>query len=74
MTKLYYTIEKQTEPFDDTEVCTGWKNIQVYEIANDQPKLWFELEIENEESSLKSIQSWLNDNGFGKRNYEFVWL
>lgn len=74
MTKLYYTIEKQTEPLEDTEVCTGWKNIQVYEIANDQPKLWFELEVENEESSLKSIQSWLDNSGFRHRKYEFVCL
>ncbi len=37
-TKIYYTVEKQTQTIDTVEECTGWKNIQVYEIANDRPK------------------------------------
>ena len=43
-TKIYYTVEKQTQTIDTVEECTGWKNIQVYEIANDRPKQWFEIE------------------------------
>lgn len=74
MRKLYYTIEKETQTIDTIEECTGWKNIQVYEIVHDQPKLWFELVARNEESSENEIQTWLDNNGFGDREYEFILL
>ena len=75
MSKLYYTLEKQTQTIDTVEECTGWKTIIVYEIANDRPKEWFTLEnVSNEESSQKAIEEYLEDNGFGDRNYDFIWL
>jgi hypothetical protein len=74
MTKLFYTVEKQTQIIDTVEECTGWKTIQVYEIANDQPKMWFELEARNDDSNEEEIQTWLDNNGFEDREYEFVWL
>jgi hypothetical protein len=74
MTKLFYTVEKQTQTIDTIEECTGWKTIQVYEIILDQPKIWFELEARNDDSSEEEIQTWLDNNGFGNREYEFVWL
>lgn len=75
MSKLYYTVEKQTQTIDTVEECTGWKTIIVYEIANDRPKEWFTLEnVSNEESSQKAIEEYLEDNGFGDRNYDFIWL
>ena len=64
MTKLFYTVEE----------CTGWKTIQVYEIANNQPKMWLELEARNDDSSDEEIQTWLDNNGFEDRKYEFVRL
>ncbi len=73
-TQTIYTVEKQTRTIDTVEECTGWKTIQVYEIANDQPKMWFEIEARNDDSSGEEIQTWLDNNGFENREYEFVGL
>jgi hypothetical protein len=71
MKTLYYTVEKQTTNLDGIEECTGWKTISVYEIVLDKPKLWFELDAKNEDSSENEIQEWLDSNGFEDREYEF---
>ena len=49
--KIYYTIEKQTQTIDTIEECNGYKNIQVYRIKNNQPKIWFQIEARNDEYS-----------------------
>ena len=54
--------------------CIGWKNIQVYEIANDIPKLWFEIEARNDDYTNTQIKNWLDNNGFGDREYDMIWL
>ena len=74
MKSLYFTVEKQTNIYDGVEECSGWKTISVYEILLDRPKLWFEIEAKNEDSSKDEIQNWLDENGFGNREYEFVRL
>lgn len=74
MKTLYYTIEKQTSNIDTIEECTGWKTIRVYTIVLDVPKLWFEIEVKNETSSIEEIQFCLDDNGFENREYEFEQL
>lgn len=74
MKSLYFTVEKQTNTYDGVEECVGWKTISVYEILLDRPKLWFEIEAKNEDSSEGVIQDWLDENGFGDRDYEFVRL
>ena len=73
-TKIYYTVEKQTQIIDTVEECTGWKDILVYKIEEDKPKLWFEIEARNDESSEKEIQTWLDNNRFEDREYEMLWL
>jgi len=73
-TKLYYTVEKQTQTIDTIEECIGWKNIQVYEIANDIPKLWFEIEARNDDYTNVQIQNWLDNNGYEDREYDMIWL
>ena len=74
MTNLYYTIERQTQMIDTIEECTGWDTIRVYEIANDIPKLWFELEAKSENFIFQEIQTWLDNNGFEDREYFFTEL
>ena len=74
---LYYTVEKETITIDsitDHSGLTGHKTIKIYEIQNDKPKIWFELDVRNEDSSEDEIQNWLNDNGFGEREYEMLCL
>tara|TARA_R110002050_G_scaffold79261_12_gene169467 strand:- start:15189 stop:15416 length:228 start_codon:yes stop_codon:yes gene_type:complete len=73
-TKLYYTVEKQTQTIDTIEECTGWKTIQVYEIVNDIPKIWFDIEARNDDYTNVQIQNWLDNNGFGDREYDMIWL
>jgi len=36
--------------------------------------MWFEFEARNDDSSIEEIQTWLDNNGFKDREYEFVWL
>jgi hypothetical protein len=72
--KLYYTVEKELQTINTIEECTGWKNVIVYEIANDRPKAWFELTIKNKKSTEKNIHKWLKHGGFFNRNYDLVLL
>jgi len=74
MRELYYTIEKQTQTIDTIEECTGWKTIIVYDIVNDTPKIWFEIESRNDEYSENEIQTWLDNNGFEDKEYSFTEL
>lgn len=74
MTNIYYTVEKQTYEIGSIEECTGWKKILVYEIQNNVPKLWFELEKKNDKDSAKCIRKWLDKNGFKDREYNMIWL
>lgn len=73
-TTLYFVVEKQLESIDGFEETTGWKTITVYEIVNDIPKMWFDFECTNSNDSTEAIQEWLDDNGFGERNYKFQQL
>lgn len=73
-TKLYYTVQKETQQDDSFEYCTGTKNIAVYEIVKDRPKLFFDVDVDNEDRCDESIDNWLEDNGFGNRLYDFVEL
>ncbi len=73
-TTLYYVVERQLEDIDGNEETTGWKTITVYEIANDIPKMWFDIECTSNKHSESMIQHWLNDNGFGERQYKFKQL
>jgi cupin superfamily acireductone dioxygenase involved in methionine salvage len=72
--KIYYTIEKQTQTIDTIEECNGYKNIQVYRIKNNQPKIWFQIEARNDEYSENEIQFWLDNNGFDEMNFEMILL
>lgn len=69
MKELFYTVEKETEMVNDTEVCTGMKSATVYEIALDKPHNWFTVELPNKASTPEAIDQWLNDNGFGDKSY-----
>ena len=51
-----------------------WRDIYVYQIVNDQPKLWFELEAYDSTFDENEIQTWLDNNGFENREYNFYQL
>ena len=66
MKKLYYTSYNRDDKY--------WRDIYVYEIVNDQPKLWFELEAYESTFDEDEIQTWLDNNEFENREYNFYQL
>jgi hypothetical protein len=72
--KLYYVVEKELIQVGEVEETSGHKNIQVYEIQNNVPVKFFDLEVLNEEDSLESMQEYLDENGFGDESFEFIVL
>lgn len=67
--KLYFTVEKETEIGNEEETITGNKTITVYDIVNNEPKLFAAIDCGNEENSKDKIQEYLNDNGYGDDEY-----
>lgn len=74
MRKLYYTVEKELQQVGDIEETTGYKMITVYEIENNVPTKFFELEISNDENTKEAINNYLSDNGYGDETFELVQL
>lgn len=69
--KLYYTVEKEIE---DDQFLTGNKEVMVYEIVNNEPKRFFSLDLSNEDDTQEEIQDYLDDNGYGDDEFEFILL
>ncbi len=71
--KLHFTVEKE---IDSTgESLTGNKTITVYNIVDNEPSVFFELNSSNENSSKKEIQNYLNDNhGYDDDDFELIQL
>lgn len=74
--KLFYVVTKGLTCSDNDfiEETTGWKDIQVYTIEDNEPKMFFPLELMNEDSTEEEIQNYLDDNGYGDDEYEFKQL
>lgn len=70
--KLYFVIEKEIA--SDGESLTGNKNISVYEIVNNEPKMFTLIDAVNEDNSKAKIQDYLNDNGFEAEDFVFKQL
>jgi len=71
--KLYYTVSKEISS-DLEDELTGNKTITVYEITNDTPVKFFDVECQNSDSSTKEIQNYLDDNGYGDDEFELTEL
>ncbi len=71
--KLYYTVSKEISS-DLEDELTGNKTITVYEITNDTPTKFFNVECQNSDSSTKEIQNYLDDNGYGDDEFELTEL
>jgi hypothetical protein len=72
--KLYYVIEKQLQDNGDCEETNGWKNITVYSITDNIPVNEFIVEAEISDNSVEAITNYLEDNGMGDDEYEFIQL
>ena len=55
MKTVYYTVEKELQNVGDIEETTGYKDINVYFIENNIPKLLVTFFIKNTESSEEII-------------------
>jgi len=77
MKKLYYVIEKEVQDIDDVQECTGYKDVTVYQIIDNEPKRITTLTLENFTDSQEEIFDWLSGNGYGDNvsdEYELVRL
>jgi len=73
--KLYYTVEKETQTFDDVQECTGYKSITMYSIENDTPEVIGQInDVDNSTKSTEAIQDYLDDNGLGDEDFEMIQL
>jgi len=70
---LYYTVEKRLIDIDGIEEADGWKDIIVYTIEDNIPKIMCEFEARNENPTEEEIQTWL-DNEEMVGEFEFVKL
>ena len=74
MRKLYYTVEKELQQVGDFEETTGFKTVTIYDIENNIPTKFFELEISNDENTKEAINEYLSDNGYGDETFELIIL
>jgi len=72
--KLYYTVQKETEFYDDIEECTGIKYISAYSIEDNIPTEFFTVVASNEDDTEEAINDWLIDNGYGDETFELIAL
>jgi hypothetical protein len=71
---LYYVIEKEFANVGFVEECTGYKDITVYEIQNNIPIKFFNVEGRIDQSSKTLINDWLNENGYGDETFKLFEL
>lgn len=73
--KLYYVVDKETNDVGgDCQECTGNKTVTVYNMVNNVPTEFFNLDLELFQNSEEEIQEWLDDNGYGDDEFELIRL
>jgi hypothetical protein len=73
--KLYYTVDKElTDVGDDLYEVTGMKEITVYKIIDNEPKMFTSIDCELTCESKGAIQDYLDDNGYGDETFELIKL
>ncbi len=70
--KLYFVVEKEIA--SDNETLTGNKTITVYDIVNNKTELFASIDGVNEDKSTDLIENYLEDNGHGDEDFEFIQL
>ena len=73
--KLFYIVDLELQHVDgEIQETTGWKTIRVYEIENNVPTKFCNLDIEISDNSEEAIQEYLDENGHGDETFEFIEL
>lgn len=74
MKKLYYTVD--FEYYDDGS-HNGLRTINVYDIVDNTPKSFAQLECSSEDdfyTNEEEIQNYLDDNGYEEEEFDFIQL
>ena len=66
MKTLYYTVEKELQSGDGYEETTGHKDIRIYDFVDNKPKLVFEINVENIQSTLEELEFFVEETLQGK--------
>lgn len=72
--KLYYTVDFETEIFNEEHQLTGHKIINLYTIEDNEPKRIGLIDVENDAITKDEIQNYLDDNGYGDDDFKFIQL
>lgn len=60
--KLYFVVTYQLEEIDEIKETNGMKDIYIYDIVNNEPKLIGNFVANNESGSMEAIDEWIEDN------------
>lgn len=71
MKKIYYLVEKETHSVGDIEETTGWKDIRIYNIVNDELNLISQFELGISDNSEKEVSNYLLDNLLFENDNQF---
>lgn len=74
MDKLYYVAAPYLIDGEDFTYTDDVKDILIYEIIDNVPKVFANLEVEIQLNSESEIQVWLDNNGYGDKEFEFIEL
>ncbi len=66
--KLYYTVDKELVDVDGISETTGWKDINVYDIVENEPVLLVTITCENHTDSIEMIRNELTNPDTMKEN------
>jgi hypothetical protein len=73
--KLFYVVDLELQNVDGEILeTTGNKFVRVYDIENNVPTKFCDLEIDITDNSEEAIQEYLDDNGHGDETFEFIKL
>jgi len=76
--KIYYTVDVEFHDDNYELGPTGNKTINAYDIDTGEgvPKIvpFFDIECDLSDNSVKKMKEWLDDNGYGDEDFEFVQL
>ncbi len=61
MKTLYYVVEKELENIGGVEETTGYKDVRVYDIGKGMPKLVIDINIENSDSTLDELKTYVEE-------------
>jgi len=73
--KLFYVVDLELQNVDGEILeTTGNKFVRVYDIENNAPTKFCDLEIDITDNSEEAIQEYLDDNGHGDETFELIEL